>query len=76
VAASYSCDGCGVKIDEPLIVGHIVKRDYCEACARKAEAFLEAEELLRANASHQFVTARAALIATAAIDGFKLPDVP
>lgn len=74
MAATYSCDGCGCNVVKPAKVGHVIVRDYCDECAGKAQAFLEAEELLRSNAHAQYISARQALIATAG--DFKLPDVP
>ena len=76
MAASYTCDGCGCNVAHPKQVGHVIKRDYCDSCKPKAEAYLEAEELLRMTAQKQFVGARNALIATSALSNFKLPDVP
>lgn len=76
MAAAYTCDGCRCNVATPKVVGHIIKRDYCESCAAKAEAFQEAEELLRDNCRHQFLAARQALINTSALNDFKLPDVP
>lgn len=74
MAASYTCDGCGCNVAKPKIVGHVIKRDYCEPCAAKADAFLEGEEVLRETAHHQFCDARRALIAGTSLA--KLPDVP
>lgn len=76
MAIAYSCDGCGAKVDKPKQVGHVIKRDYCETCADKATAFLEAEEVLRRTTQEQFMAARQAFIAQASDGGFKLPDVP
>lgn len=76
MAASYTCDGCGSNVAKPIVVGHVLKRDYCETCAPKAEAFLDAEEVLRDACYAQFLTGRQALINTSSMGGFKLPDVP
>lgn len=76
MAASYTCDGCGAGVKKPEIVGHVIKREYCEACATKAKDFLDAEELLRDACHHQFLGARTTLINTISEGGFKLPDVP
>lgn len=76
MAATYTCDGCGSNVAKPKQVGHVIKRDYCETCAVKAEDFLEAEELLRKVHAEQFIAARQAFINTAATGNFKLPDVP
>ena len=76
MAATYFCDGCGCNLDKPKVVGHVIRRDYCEPCADKATAFIEAEEVLRRTAQEQFQSARNAFISEASKDGFKLPDVP
>jgi hypothetical protein len=76
MAASYTCDGCGCNVATPKQIGHVLKRDYCEPCADKAQAFLEAEEILRRTTQEQFEKARATFIAHASEGGFKLPDVP
>lgn len=76
MAAAYTCDGCGCNVAQPVVVGHVLKRDYCDPCATKAKAFLEAEELLRDACYGQFIAARQTLINTNSEGGFKLPDVP
>lgn len=76
MAAAYTCDGCGKALDVPKEIGLVVRRDYCEDCAAKAQAFLDAEEALRQRLYDQFTTDRGLLIASASDGGFKLPDVP
>lgn len=76
MAASYVCDGCGFAIQEPMKVGHVLKRDYCAACEPRAQAYVDAEEELRKRLTAQFSTDRALLVAKASEGGFKLPDVP
>lgn len=56
-------------------VGHVLKRDYCEKCAPKAEAFLDAEDMARIKARAKFMAKRAELITKHGQGGFKLPDV-
>lgn len=75
MSISYHCDGCNIAIDAPVTVGYITKRDYCPACAVKAEEFVAAEEALRKSTLEAFIDARAALVANASADDFKLPDV-
>lgn len=74
MAATYSCDGCGNPIDKPIVLGKIVKRDYCETCAEAAATFTMAEEALRAAAHEKFIADRALLIERFSANGFKLPD--
>jgi hypothetical protein len=76
MAWSFFCDGCACNVAQPIVKGHVLKRGYCETCAQKAEAFLDAEEALRDACYGQFLTARQALINTSSASGFKLPDVP
>jgi hypothetical protein len=77
MARSFTCDGCGGNIAEPQQLGFILKRDYCPACAKNAEAFLAAEEEQRARFYERFAENRKQLIAVHSKDGsFKLPDVP
>ena len=76
MAISYSCDGCGKPVENPVKVGHVVKRDYCAECATAADAFIEAEEVLRQDAQTRFIDERAALIAKYSAGNFKLPDLP
>lgn len=75
MSISYSCDGCGANVTEPINVGHVTKRDYCEKCAEKAEAFIAEEEQLRKDTQEKFIDDRAALIAKYSEGGFQLPDV-
>lgn len=74
MSATFHCDGCDAQIDEPIIVGHVTKREYCAPCAEKAREFVTAEEELRKYTHEKFVDARAVLIATHSAGGFKLPD--
>lgn len=76
MAKSYTCDGCGCSVQEPEVIGNVLQRDYCEPCAEKAHAFLDAEEVIRDACHAQFVAGRTALVNTYALDNFKLPDVP
>lgn len=75
MAISFSCDGCGTKITEPVKVGHITKREYCEKCAEIANQFIADEEALRVELQEKFIDERALLIAKYGADGFHLPDV-
>lgn len=75
MAISYSCDGCGTKVTEPIKIGNVTKREYCEKCAEKAEAFIADEEQLRKDTHEKFIDDRAALIAKYSEGGFHLPDV-
>jgi len=76
VAVSYSCDGCGCAIKEAKVVGMVIKRDYCEACEKVANAFQEAEEAERLSVATVFKGKREKLIEQYGQSGFKLPDVP
>jgi hypothetical protein len=77
MAASFTCDGCGVNVEQPKVVGSVIKRDYCEVCAKNAESFLAAEEDNRAHFCLRFGEIRQQLINVHGKDGkFKLPDVP
>ena len=72
----YVCDGCGAGVEKPLKLGHVLKREYCEACGPRARLFVEAEEELRKRLHEQFHADRDLLIAKASEGGFKLPDIP
>jgi hypothetical protein len=77
VATAFTCDGCGVCIDTPKKVGVVLTRDYCERCAKEAEAFLAAEEDNRVHYQRRFMEVRGHLINVHGKAGaFKLPDVP
>jgi hypothetical protein len=77
MAACYACDGCGVNVEKPKKVGYVLQRDYCETCAREAEAFLAAEEDNRAHFCVRFEEIRKHLIQVHGKGGsFLLPDVP
>lgn len=77
MAASYSCDGCGAKVNEPKQLGRVVKRDYCAECVRNAEMFLANEESARDHTRRSFSATRQELINVHGKGGaFKLPDVP
>lgn len=76
MSAAYLCDGCGTAVADPKHVGHVLKRDYCDECEVRAQAFIEAEEALRKRMTEQFNTDRDLLIAKASEGNFKLPDVP
>lgn len=76
MAKSYTCDGCGVNVDQPKVVGHVIRREYCEQCAKNAESFLAAEEDHRAHYCRRFEEIRQQLINVHGNGGtFKLPDV-
>jgi hypothetical protein len=74
MAASFKCDGCGESVEVPVVVGHVLKRDYCRSCEIVAKVFIETEEGYRLEAVAQFAAKRQALIEQYA--NFKLPDVP
>ena len=42
MAKSFSCDGCGTAIVKPIVLGKIIKREYCEECAVAVRAYLRA----------------------------------
>ena len=75
MAASFTCDGCGTSIAKPRVVGHVIKRDYCEKCEPKAKDFLAEEEAIRIRIQATFQAQREHLIAICSANGFKLPDV-
>lgn len=76
MAAAFSCDGCSTSIQNPVVVGRVLKRDYCEDCAAKARAYIDAEEEMRKRLVVSFEEDRGLLIAAASEGGFRLPDVP
>ena len=77
MATSYTCDGCGENVEKPKAIGHVIKRDYCERCAKSAEGFLAAEEDNRSHLQQRFAEVRKHLIEVHGMAGsFKLPDVP
>lgn len=76
MAASFTCDGCGVSVEVPMVVGHVLKRDYCAECEKKAQAFIEAEDKERESIRTVFLGKREKLIKKFGADNFKLPDVP
>lgn len=76
MAASFKCDGCGDPVEVPMVIGHVLKRDYCRSCATVAKAFIETEEGYRREAVAQFTARRQVLIEQCGADSFKLPDVP
>lgn len=76
MAIQYSCDGCGAPVENPVKVGHVVKRDYCETCKEIAERFMREEEALRKATHERFMDDRALLIARYSAGNFKLPDLP
>ena len=77
MAQSFTCDGCGCNVAKPKIVGHVLRREYCDSCAENAEAFLAAEEENRAHYQQRFAEIRQQLINVHGQDGkFMLPDVP
>jgi hypothetical protein len=76
MAASFTCDGCMASVEVPIVIGHVLKRDYCELCAARAAEFITAEEDLRKETQARFVEARGKLIGAYGVAGFQLPDVP
>lgn len=81
MAASYSCDGCGVSVAVPKRVGHALVRDYCDECEHPAQVFVAFEEALRKETHERFVAKRGLLIqqfyeVKGRPTNFKLPDVP
>jgi len=73
MAAIFTCDGCNQPVAEPKQIGFVLKRDYCEACAVKAKAFLDAQESMLKELRAVFAAARQDMIEAAGT--FKLPDV-
>lgn len=71
----HLCDGCRKPTDVSVVVGIIVRREYCEACAVIAREFLQAEDALRVDLVTRFAETRNNMIAIASKDGFRLPDV-
>lgn len=77
MAASYTCDGCGGNVAKPVVVGFVLKRDYCEECSKNARLFLESENAEREHICARFQEVRKLLIGVHSKDGkFRLPDVP
>ena len=74
MATHFVCDGCGSPVENPVKVGHIVKREYCPDCAKTADEYVDAEEAMRKKLHEQFIDRRAALIAR--YPNFRLPDCP
>ena len=44
MATFYSCDGCGTRVELPVKVGFVLKREYCPTCAEIADRFVKEEE--------------------------------
>ncbi len=66
-----------MNVEKPKVVGHVIRREYCETCAKNAESFLAAEDDNRAHFCMRFEEIRQQLINVHGKDGaFKLPDVP
>ena len=76
MARSFTCDGCGIAVENPKQVGHVIQRDYCPSCAVTAEEYLQAEEAERLAVQSVFVGKREKLIKKHGAKNFKLPDVP
>ena len=74
--ADRACDGCGEPVNDPVKVGHVVKRDYCVSCAAIANEFIDAEEVLRRDTQTRFIDERALLIVKYSAGLLKLPDLP
>ncbi len=76
MASAFSCDGCGAAVDKPIVVGHVIRRDYCAPCAEIANGFVDEEEAIRREAQSGFAAAREKLVKAALDHLNKLPDVP
>lgn len=76
MAASFTCDGCGCPVENPEVIGFVLKRDYCPACREEAAEFLAEEEKLRTDLHAKFTTKRQKMIEAMSKRGFKLPDTP
>jgi len=76
MASAFSCDGCGEGVAKPKRIGFVIVRDYCEACAKHANTFLDDEEAMRASLVGAFVSQRELLIQQFGANSFRLPDVP
>lgn len=76
MAATFSCDGCGLPVENPVKIGHVTKRDYCPTCKPIAEKFIADEEQLRASVQAGFITSRGVIIEEARAKLKLLPDVP
>lgn len=78
MAASYSCDGCGKQVKDPVKLGHVIRRDYCEDCAKLVKEFLDRETTLISAVVKTYINERAELIKKFSRIGkltIQLPDV-
>ena len=75
MAASFTCDGCGCNVAVPMVVGHVIKRDYCESCEKVAKEFLECQDEERISVQSVFQGKREKLVKKYGKENFKLPDV-
>ena len=74
MATYFMCDGCAKPVENPVKVGFVIQREYCETCADAANQYIAAEEALRKTVHERFIDDRAALIARFSANHFKLPD--
>ena len=75
MSVQHICDGCKKKIDEPVIAGSVLRRDYCKECGTRAEDFLKEEEALRVELVTNYNNKRLKLIQKFSENKFLLPDV-
>ena len=74
MAINFICDGCAKPVENPVKVGFVIQREYCETCADAANQYIAAEEALRKTVHERFIDDRAALIARFSANNFRLPD--
>lgn len=77
MAASFSCDGCGKRLNGGhKKLGFVLRRDYCEACMDAAETFLKERDAIHDAAALVWTQGNADLLAKfrEAHPEFRLPD--
>lgn len=56
MATKHFCDGCEAAIEgEPQVRGYVIKRDYCEACAEKVDAYQSEMDAIHNDLSERWV---------------------
>ena len=61
MSVTYACDGCSQFVEEPIKLGMVIRRDYCEKCAVPVRKYLEEQDELHDRLSSEWTLGMAEL---------------
>lgn len=61
MAIKFSCDGCGVMVDQPHHRGLVLQKQYCDSCVSAVDEHLKAIDMVHTSAAQEYAHDVAAL---------------